>query len=216
MKTVSNKAVLLMALFATSLGFAQSDAPDSRSEFKVGFKGGVSLSNIYDQENQDYVADNKTGYFLGGFLSIPLGKYIGLQPEVLYSQKGFKGSGSVGGLGISNYDFSRTSNFIDIPLQLQLKPIEYVTILAGPQFSYLVDTKNTFNGSSNTITEDEINKDNYKKNIFGFVVGADINIEHFVISGRAGWDVSKSDKNGDDTTPRYKNRVVQLGVGYTF
>lgn len=219
MKTVSNKAVLFLALFATSLGFAQTVAPDSRSEFKVGFKGGLSLSNIYDQENQDYVADNKTGYFLGGFLSIPLGKYIGFQPEVLYSQKGFKASGnvgSIGGVGGFNYDFSRTSNFIDIPLQLQLKPIEYVTILAGPQFSYLVDTKDTFNNTSNTQVEDDISSDNYKKNIFGFVVGADINIQHFVISGRAGWDISKSDKDGDDTTPRYKNRVIQLGVGYTF
>lgn len=213
MKTVSKKAVLGLALFATSLGFAQSAAPDSRSEFKVGFKGGVSLSNIYDQENQDYVADNKTGYYLGGFLSIPFGKYIGFQPEVLYSQKGFKASGST---LLGDYDFSRTSNYIDVPLQLQLKPIEYVTILAGPQFSYLVDTKNEFNGTANTVTEDDINNDNYKKNIFGFVVGADINIQHFVISGRAGWDISKSDKDGNDTTPRYKNRVVQLGVGYTF
>ena len=72
------------------------------------------------------------------------------------------------------------------------------------------------NGNSSTTEEDNVNQDNLKKNIFGFVIGADINLENFVISGRAGWDISKSDKDGNESDPRYKNQVVQLTLGYRF
>lgn len=213
MKVLSKRNVVVLVLFLASIGFAQTTTIDSGNQLKLGLKAGLNLSNIYDKQNQEYVADNKAGVFGGVYLSIPLGKSIGFQPEILYSQKGFKGSGNV--LGV-DYDFSRTSNFIDIPLQIQIKPIEFVTILAGPQFSYLLDTKNEFNGSTDTVTEDNINSENYKKNILGFVLGADFNLSHFVITTRAGWDISSSDANGNDSTPRYKNRVLQLGLGYTF
>ena len=216
MKTLSRTIALSLTLFIGTLGFAQDStipSSDSRQELKFGLKAGVNFANVYDEENNDYVADGKAGFAAGGFLSIPLGKFIGFQPEVMYSQKGFKASGTV--LGAS-YNFERTSTFLDIPLQLQIKPIEELTFVVGPQFSYLLDTKNEFNGNTSTTQEDAINNENYKKNIFGFVVGADVNLENFVISGRAGWDISKNDSDGNNTTPRYKNQVIQLTLGYRF
>jgi hypothetical protein len=216
MKTVSKKITLMVALFVGAIGFSQDSSipsSDSREQLHFGVKAGVNFANVYDEENQDYVADNKTGFAAGAFVSIPIGKWIGFQPEVMYSQKGFKASGSILG---ADYEFKRTSTYLDIPLQLQIKPIEQLTFLVGPQFSYLLETKNEFNGDSTTQQEDDINGENYKKNIFGFVVGADVNLENFVISGRAGWDITKSDTDGDDTEPRYKNQVVQLTLGYRF
>jgi len=91
-----------------------------------------------------------------------------------------------------------------------------LTFVAGPQFSYLLETKNSFNGSTTSTQEDGINSDNYKKNIYGFVVGADVNIDHLVLSGRAGWDINQSDVDGNTTSPRYKNQVIQLTLGFTF
>ena len=216
MKTLSRTIALSLTLLIGALGYSQDSSipsSDSRQELKFGLKAGVNFANVYDEENQDYVADGKIGVAAGGFLSIPIGKFIGFQPEVMYSQKGFKASGTILG---ANYDFERTSSFIDIPLQLQIKPIEQLTFLVGPQFSYLLDTKNEFNGSTSTTQEDAINSENYKKNIFGFVVGADVNLENIVISGRAGWDISKNDSDGNNTTPRYKNQVIQVTLGYRF
>lgn len=221
MKTVSKKIALMLGLFITTVGFSQDNTTftptDSRNELRFGLKAGVNYSNVYDEEGDDFVADGKAGFVAGAFLSVPLGTYIGFQPEIMYSQKGFqaKGSGSI--LGIPyDYDYKRTSTYLDIPLQLQIKPIEQLTILAGPQYSYLLETKNEFNGNSTTQQEEEINNDNYKKNIFGFVVGADFNLENLVISARAGWDITKSDTDGDTTNPRYKNQVLQLTLGYRF
>ena len=190
-----------------------SPSGDTRENFKFGFKAGLNLSNVYDEQGQDFVAENKIGFVGGAFLSIPITKLIGFQPEVLYSQKGFKATGST---ILGKYDFERTSTFLDIPLQLQIKPINGITILVGPQYSYLLETKNQFNGSASSVQEAAINSENYKKNIFGFVVGADFNVDMFVIGAKAGWDISRSDSDGNSSNPRYKNQILQLTLGYAF
>jgi len=213
-KVASTIALGILFSFGT---FAQqktiSPSGDTRENFKFGFKAGANLANVYDEEGQNFVADSKVGFVGGAFLSIPITKFIGFQPEVLYSQKGFK---AIGTTILGNYDFERTSTFLDIPLQLQIKPIDGVTLLVGPQYSYLLETKNKFNGSASSTQEDGINNENYKKNIFGFVIGADFNVDLLVIGVKAGWDISKSDSDGNTTNPRYKNQVLQLTLGYAF
>lgn len=213
MKNVTKKAATLMVLIMTTISFAQEKSDtDDRDKLKFGIKAGLNFSNVYDEEGEDFVADGKTGFAAGAFVSIPLGKVFGIQPEVMYSQKGFKGNGSFLGL---DYDYKRTSTYLDIPLLLQIKPSKYLTLLAGPQFSYLLETKNEFNNTSST-TEEEINSDNYKKGIIGAVVGADFNYENFVLGTRFGWDLNQSDADGNTDAPRYKNQVVQVTLGYRF
>lgn len=213
MKNVTKKAATLVVLLMTSMSFAQDGmSSDTRDEVKFGVKAGVNFANIYDEKGDDFVADGKAGLAVGAFASIPLGKVFGIQPEVMYSQKGFKGNG---GAGIFAYDYKLTSSYLDIPVLLQVKPSEFFTILAGPQFSYLLDTKYEFNNTS-TVVEEEINSDNYKKGVFGAVVGVDFNYENFVLGTRFGWDVSKTNEDGDSSSPRYKNKVIQVTLGYRF
>ncbi|WP_298396856.1 porin family protein [Flavobacterium sp.] len=214
MKIQVKKAALILTMLTATIGFSQETVSvDTRDSFKFGVKAGVNFANVYDEEGQDFVAEGKTGFAAGGFLSIPFGKVLGFQPEVMYSQKGFKATGNLLGFG---YDYNRTSTFLDIPLLLQVKPAPMLTLVAGPQFSYLLETKNEFNNSSSSTQEDAINSQNYKKNIFGFVVGADLNFNKLVLSGRAGWDINQSDSDGNSTDPRYKNQVIQFTLGYTF
>jgi hypothetical protein len=212
MKKVTKNLALAMVILATGLASAQDTTSDDRDQMRFGFKAGANFSNVYDEEGQDFVADGKVGVAAGVFAQIPFGKLFGFQPEAIYSQKGFKAKGSVLGF---NYDYTRTSTYLDIPLLFQVKPSSYFTIVAGPQFSYLLETKNEFNNTSSTVEED-INGDNYKKNIFGFVIGADANFNNLVLSGRLGWDISKSDADGNSEKPRYKNQVIQVTLGYRF
>lgn len=212
MKMQTKKVALLLSLFNAVLVFSQV-VNDTRDKLKIGFKAGVNYSNVYDEQGQNFVANGKTGFAAGAFVAIPIGSFFGIQPEIMYSQKGYKATGTA--LGFI-YDYTRTTSYLDIPLLLQIKPIPMVSIVAGPQFSYLLDTKNSFNGNTTTSSEATVNVDNYKKNIFGFVTGADIEVDHFLVSARAGWDITKSDANGNSEAPRYKNQVLQLAIGYAF
>jgi hypothetical protein len=115
----------------------------------------------------------------------------------------------------STYSITRTSNFIDVPLLLSAKPFGFLTVVAGPQFSYLIKQSNVFkNGTTTILQEQEFDNDNVRKNILCFTGGVDVNVEHFVMSARAGWDFQNNNGNGVSETPRYKNAWYQLTFGY--
>ena len=183
-----------------------------RENVQLGLKAGMNFSNVWDEQGQDFEANTKAGFAGGVFLGIPITKYLGLQPEVLVSQKGFQGSGTLLG---TPYSFSRTTTFLDIPLQLQVKPAKYLTLLAGPQYSFLLHQKDLYTfGANSTEQESEFENDNIRKNILGFVVGADFILQHVVLSGRFGWDFQTNNGEGAYTTPRYKNQWLQFTVGF--
>lgn len=187
---------------------------DLREKLTFGLKAGANLSNVYDERTEDFEADWKPGFAGGVFLSIPIGKYLGIQPEVLVSQKGFEGSGSFLG---SPYYYSTTTTFLDVPILLMFKPSPYITIVAGPQYSFQLAERTQFESDFITHeTFEENENDNIRKNILGINAGVDVNIKHFVISPRAGWDFQANHGDGTSSTPRYKNHWLQLTVGYRF
>lgn len=186
---------------------------DTRSNFVLGAKLGANLSNVYDSEGEDFVADPKLGFVAGGFVTIPLTKLFAIQPEVLYSQKGFKGEGTLLG---SSYSYERTTDYLDVPVYFAFRPIEYLSIMAGPQFSYLLKEKNEFKGAINSTQEEAFNNDNIRKNTFALIGGVDVNIDKLVIGARAGFDLKENKGDGTSDTPRYKNYWYQLTLGYKF
>lgn len=208
------KIIIIVSLLSIGLTTlkAQDADTDPRGNFSFGMKAGMNYSNVWDEQGQDFRADPRAGFAGGIFFGIPVGKFFGMQPEILVSQKGFQASGTLSG---SPYSFSRTTTYIDIPLQFQLKPLEALSLVAGPQYSYLMHEKDVYTyGANSTAQEQEFANDNIRKNILGFVAGADINISHVVVSGRFGWDFLANKGDGTSTTPRYKNRWIQLTVGF--
>ena len=214
------KAIILIAMVTLSVtsSYAQSETTTTKSNNReklfFGLKIGTNYSNVYDTQGQDFVADSKFGLAGGGFVSIPIGTYFGVQPEVLYSQRGYKSSGTFLG---SSYSMTRTTDYLDIPLLVAFKPIENLTLLFGPQFSYLMKQKDDFTGGSITSTQEQTyTNDNYRKNIFCLTGGVDLNVDHLVIGLRTGWDVTNNNGDGTSTTPRYKNMWYQATVGFRF
>ena len=211
------KKVILVFAFATFMFgsiFAQKSGADFREKLSFGVKAGVNLSNVYDSQGEQFNADPKLGLAAGVFVALPLGKYFGIQPEILFSQKGYKGSGSILG---SNYSFSYTSNYIDVPLLLAFKPISLITVVVGPQYSFLVKDNYTFNSALiNVDQEYEFENDNIRKNTLSFLGGVDFNLNRIVIGTRVGWDLQANKGDGTSETPRYKNIWYQATIGFRF
>lgn len=209
------KINLLMAItfLMLSLGFAQEGAEStSRDILHFGGKIGANYSNVYSTEGESFDTESKFGLAAGVFLTIPISTILGIQPEVLFSQKGYKANGNLLG---SSYEITRTSNYIDVPLMVSIKPLEELTFLAGPQYSFLLSQRNKFENSKTTIAqENEFDNENLRKNTLCFTGGIDLNIDRTVFSVRVGWDLFKNNGDGTTTTPRYKNSWTQLTVGY--
>lgn len=203
--------IILLCLtgFITNQAIAQDD--DNRNAFQLGFKAGVNYANVYDAEGEDFTADGKLGFVAGAFMSIPLGSMIGVQPEVLFSQKGFKANGTLLG---SSYDLKRTTTYIDVPIFLAIKPTSTLTILAGPHFSFLMKQKDEFENSLTSFEQSEVFKnEDLRKNTLGLSLGFDFNLNRAIIGARGGWDLFKNHEDGTTTTPRYKNAWLQATVG---
>jgi hypothetical protein len=211
-----NKTCIAVAsLFFGAFGLsAQNAGPDYREELQFGLKAGVNLSNVYDSQGEEFKTDPKFGIAAGAFVAIPIGKFVGIQPEILFSQKGFKASGKILG---STYKFTRTTNYIDIPILIQVKPSSNISVMAGPQYSFLIKQSDAYESSIMNLGQvKEFENDNIRKNIFCFLGGVDVNIEHVVLGARVGWDILNNNGDGTSTTPRYKNVWYQLTFGYRF
>lgn len=215
MKTFKQIIFLIAALaFIATISNAQNTVSDTRDQVQFGLKLGGNLSNVYDTNDESFKADSKLGLAGGVFAAIPIGTFLGVQPEFLFSQKGFKGSGSVLG---SEYKYSRTSNFIDVPLLLAIKPISFLTILVGPQYSFLLKETYKFENAIINIDEDQVfDNDNIRKNTLCFTGGFDFNYDQFVLGARLGWDLQNNKGDGTSTTPRYKNMWYQATLGFRF
>lgn len=180
---------------------------------KFGVKGGANFSNVISNDkSEDFNTDFKTGLHAGIFADIPLGSRLAFAPELVYSQKGYKTTGSrlIGG----PYEYTVTTNFVELPLLLNINASS-LNIHVGPQVSFLTSTTESFKqGESQYGTTVKNDNNNLKKNLIGGVVGVGFNISSKTsLYGRYAIDLQQNNENGTSQTPRYKNQVFQVGLG---
>ena len=154
--------LMIIAIVSTTI-ICISQETDLRDRMLIGAKIGANYSNVYDTQGEEFRTDPKFGTAIGGFLAIPIGKYLGIQPELLLAQRGFHATGKILG---NTYEFTRTTSYIDVPLLFSFKPSEFLTLVGGPQYSYLVKKTDVFaNATTSILQEQEFENDNIRKNI---------------------------------------------------
>ena len=198
--------ILAMGLFATTTAVKAQD-------IKFGIKAGLNVSDIIKGDgNNNFDNKTKTGFNAGVTVDIPLIAGLAFTPEVLYSQKGYKQTYSVG-------EFTQTTNFIDVPILASFKLGSSFNIVAGPQVSFLLSTKNKFENGFGSVEQENVedDSDRFKKSLVGGVIGFryDVN-DKFDIHGRYALDFQKNNENGTNNTPEFRNQVFSVGVGVKF
>jgi len=68
-----------------------------------------------------------------------------------------------------------------IPFLFVFKPIEYLSIVAGLKFTYLLSERNEFDSVINLDQEEQFENKDIGINISGFVAGANVKFDHFGI-----------------------------------
>ena len=114
------------------------------------FKGDAvsSLQNLLDYADGAITTGNRTGFYGGGSVNIPLGAGISVEPGAYYAQKGYSLNGALNVKGLeilgANAKAQLTTHYIDVPLLLKAS-VGGLQVFAGPQVSYLAqaDLKTT-------------------------------------------------------------------------
>jgi len=225
---MKKSAFLVAALFA-SAAISSAQAQDIR----LGFRAGANYSNLAGNINNENTYNNKVGFVGGVMLNVPLAgdNFLSLQPEVLYSQKGFENKPTeyTGLLGAKQKrEGSVNYNYVDVPVLLKVNAGGLV-LEAGPQYSYLVsandETKTTTTpalGGTPTTTESQNKRDvsGFNRNELGYLAGvgyqADNGLSLNLRYTGAFSDFVKSDNNtyfnGDLKNARHS--AFQLSLGY--
>jgi hypothetical protein len=169
-----------------------------------GLLSGMNFSTfrLHGNLTESTDASWKTGFVVGMFDKIPIGKGFSVQPEFLYSSMGGNFDARVGGL-----DHYRL-NYFSIPVLLKYNFLKNWSALFGPQFDLLIQAKKLDNtGGVNKVTSD------FKDYNFLFTAGIEgwAN-KTIVFSGRYMYGFQAV--YGSTTTPEFHNHGVQFTIGF--
>lgn len=189
---MKTKLFLIAAmLIITSASFAQG--------LKLGIKAGANIGKI---DGKSFKEEFKYGYHIGGFAEIKLSKKLSLQPEVLWNQVNADTSSQFSKIyQLNNLDNVKLG-YLSIPILLNYKVANILSLQAGPQFGILIDKSRTTlqNGG-----------DAFKKGDFSLMGGAQLNLAAFRVYGR--YNIGLSNINDIDNKDKWKSQGFQVGVG---
>lgn len=207
------KLFLSAAVVMSSLTFAQ----------QFGIKAGMNVSSI---SNDSSLSDqqSKIGFNAGVFMNAPLAENFSIQPELIYTQYGAKGTYNADVVtpnGVQNQKFSSATHldYIALPVMFQYNATPSFYLEAGPEFGLSVSAKDKV--KNETTGETLAESDNYKDSINGFNFGVGLGAGYYFtpnvgltaryVAGLT--DIAKDRPSGSDAV---KNNVFQVGLAYKF
>ena len=223
---MKKSAIFAAALLATAaVSSAQAQTP------RFGFRAGANYSNLAGNINNQDTYNNKFGFLGGVMVNVPVTSdgFFSVQPEVLYSQKGFENKPTeyTSVLGKQKREGQVNYNYLDVPVLLKIRASGLV-FEAGPQYSYLLSVNNktkttttpTIGNPTTAESQNKTDVSGLNRNELGYVAGLGYEATNGLsLSLRytgAFSDFVKSDNNayfnGDLKNARHS--AFQLSLGY--
>ena len=186
---------LTLALFLgiTTAIYAQ-DKVISKSN--GGIKGGYNLAAVtYDGEGE---TEQRSGFHVGFYGESFLNESISIQPELTYSQQGYKVTNG-------SSTFTQKLDYINLPIMLKAYPVQNLFLEAGPQIGLAISHKEEYTGLFSGTTEYEPSNFDWGLNFgggFKFDSGISLGVRYHLGLGDL-YDEGKA-----------KNRVLQFSLGF--
>ncbi len=187
-------------------------AGSSQAQVGFGVTGGVNFATVGGADVPSS-AKPVTGFAAGIYADISIPMLFSIQPQVLYSRKGFKDQEVLNILG-TPYNVTATGkiDYIEIPVLIKYTlpvPVVNPALFAGPSVGILMSAK--VNADVAGIGSQEVDiKSTTTNTDFGLVFGASANIAIITVSARYTMGLTTLDKG---TSDKVYNRVWSIMVG---
>jgi hypothetical protein len=208
-KTLAALAILSASTLLATPAVAQSRSTDA--PLRIGILLGANSATLGGSDAED--SRRRTALLGGVYLVRSLGDRFSLRPELLYSQKGAKGT-MLDDEGGSSTDVGFELSYIDVPVLLQLdlgtsgaaRPHLY----AGPSFGFKVDCSLT--GSQGPVEVSlDCDDDEFELESFdlGAVIGGGVRVGFGALQGTVGarYQHGLSNLTSDS---KVQNRVISV------
>ncbi|MEQ9440791.1 MAG: porin family protein [Cyclobacteriaceae bacterium] len=197
---------------------AQAQMDDSR----FGIKGGVNLSNFYQEEMGSQ--NMRLGFNVGVFTELAVGESFSIQPELLLTTKGNRiAYGDDDNLfqdlleGDEDAfvgDVETNLTYIELPVLAKFTIGEVINLHVGPYVSYLLDASTDVDGSLGDRLGD-LDRNGFNEWDYGIAAGLGVDLNLVTIGARydlglagiaddAAWEGLINDR---------KNQALQLYIG---
>lgn len=205
-----------ISIFITALLMLAVSAQAQFSQF--GAKAGLNLSNMTIDGSND--RNLRTGFHVGVFNRTGISEFFSIQPELLYTTKGFTNNYDV---AVAEGDVNFNLNYLEIPINLVYHLAEDFSFQLGPYVSYLlsakVDTNNELLGFFDFDTDSNIDRDNFKKFDFGVTAGLEFQLEPILLGFKYNLglvNVAQDNLPEAFLGEKSKNTVIQIYAGILF
>lgn len=212
MKKLINVSGLVLALvFVGLVAFGNT----AKAQPNIGIKAGLGFANI---SAEGVELDSRIGLAGGAYTSIELaGSPITIQPEVLYVQKGAKGTGvTFFGQPVQDAEYTYKFDYIEIPALgkytfggggSSITPYA----VAGPYLGFNANAELTIENAGNASGTFDVS-DSANSTVFGLALGAGAAVnEALDIEARLDLGLSDSIENSDAN-----NSAFLITAGYSF
>jgi hypothetical protein len=139
-------------------------------EISGGIKGGLTMSNLYIDEDDLDDENARFGFHAGLFSQIMFLETFGIQPEILFTTKGTEATYT----GLVNQTVKFNLSYLELPVLLVFRPVEILEFYAGPYAGLMLGSNIEFSGLIDG--EDEIDRDNFNTLDYGFAAGLAMNL----------------------------------------
>src|SRR5690606_23229191 len=194
---------IIHTLIGLGLLVLSSDALQAQT-FSIGPKVGYNNAQLKGKNFREFHDNNSiNGMHIGAFAEIRFDNFA-IQPEVYYSTVGGKWQMKVDN---GSVDHNFNLDYINVPLMFKYYLTNGIAIEAGPQAGFLVNNDMRFS---------DLEPDSPKFNDFDFSsnVGLSVNLPlNLMVSARYNAGLTEVVDHPDVD---WKNRVLQLSLGYRF
>lgn len=185
--TNMKKLIAVASLFMSVLSYSQ---------VHIGAKAGVNMNKI---DGKNFNSNFDLGYQLGGFVYYDFTDFVGIQGELLFNQTNTKITDDYKDIFKDAFKKDKTLNYISVPVLVRLNTGGLITVVAGPQFSFLAS------GNQSVL---ENSKKLFKKTDFAFIAGAEVNFRPLTIYARYVWGFSDISNFGE----KANSQQIQAGL----
>ena len=212
--------ITAVALFGLTVVNAQ--------DVKFGAKAGINVATL-NNDNKVYDVESITAFHIGVMAEIMLSDKFSFQPELMYSSQGAVESSSINAVDFagepksSDYETEYKLDYINLPLMAKYYVTEGLSLEAGPQIGFLLNSEADFKYSDTADgTTDSGSGTNNLKDFtstidFGLNFGLGYKLDNGLnFSARYNLGLSNvNDFPGSDDN-KSKNSVLQVSVGFFF
>ncbi|MFD2246429.1 porin family protein [Pontibacter ruber] len=195
--------ILVFLLAVSTASFAQLEGPNAQpvnhnllngsdaTNDGFGFKGGANFASMSGSDkNLLGSISGITSFHAGAFAQFAFNNFFSLQPEVLYSRKGYERS-----------DSTFRFDYLEVPLLAVFNITQNVSVHFGPQASVMISAKEE---------DKEIDLEPFNTFDYGIAAGGEARISRFRLGAR--YNLGLADLRNQDTLEQKINQDIKHGV----